>query len=564
MARRGELTLGMIIGTVLALVVLAILIYLASKSSRGFLDSLTCSEDDGSGLRQMARAEGCKEEQGLEPYTMGFFTDAGKVCCEEIGFVGQGDGTTFGGAGASATYTLSDTKTGKALVEGQTVQIYASGATASTHDLKVNGAATCAMQKNVPDPNCNAFAVKETVLTRTGLDVTDQVLDGRLPASITADAKGMAKITGDIKLKQVPTLIDEPLKYTLTISDPKTNTPVDTYTLNIKMTTPVRYAGVTQQWSKRKEITAACDSPVTCDRILFRVQKSDVPMTACDTVSTAELIGAKELQVSYCLVKDGKIQTSCGKTYDACTQLMFSQTNTEYAGLQQTLMAGVRQGLIPPDVASQFSTVQGQTSTYSCIKTVDTANSNGVYFVPTDPTTGRASFTLEHQAFENGNLCIYGHDKTTPLTSTGSAQPIYYTGKGPVKLMLDVTPPTAILDFRPGSLQLRYGCTDNEGGSGCKEGFGIAYIAQVAQFLRAIAAKDTPQNAAAWCPAYGTAAGYRAETRPITQYNDNEVRVLCLRVEDQAGNAGVAMATVYNAYDLAVQALALALQEAND
>lgn len=562
MARRGELTLGMIIGTVLALVVLAILIYLASKSSRGFLDSLTCSEDDGSGLRQMSRAEGCKEENDLEPYTMGFFTDDGKVCCEQIGFVGQGDGTTFGGAGASATYTLSDTKTGKALVEGQTVQIYASGATTSTHNLAVNGAATCATEKKVPDPNCDSFAVKEMVLTRTGIDVTDQVLDGRISSSLSVE-KGIAKIAGDIKLKQVPTLIDEPLKYTLTISDPKTNIPVDTYTLNIKMTTPVRYAGVTQQWSKRKEITAACDSPVTCDRILFQVKKT---ADACEPLTPAAAAAAAELKTNYCVVKDGALQSSqCKPTFNECSALIFGESDPGYSSAQHAIMAAVRQGLIPQDVASQFSTVQGKTSTYSCIKNVDAPSENALYYVTTDPTTGRAMFTLEHQAFENGSLCIYGHDKASPLlASTGSPQPVYYTGKGPVKLMLDVTPPTAILDFRPGSLQLRYGCTDNAGGSGCKEGFGIAYIAQVAQFLRAIAAKDTPQNAAAWCPAYGTAAGYRPETRPITQYNDNEVRVLCLRVEDQAGNAGVAMTTVYNAYELAVQALALALQEANE
>lgn len=557
-ARRGTaMTMEFIVIAAVVLVLLIVLLFIQRKGTTGFIDEWTCSEEANSGLRQMPKAVGCAPGQGLEPYPKGFLKKAGYDCCKLTNF--EGGGGDFGGAGASATYGATDAKTGKAIVEGQTVQIYATGVAGSVaKEFDIDGEVTCAKDGKGKTIPCT-FELTETVMTRAGIDVMSQVLGSGAPDTLTPDNKGVAELKANLEFKQIPELIDEPLIYTLTVKDSQSKMVIDTYTLNIKMTTPVRYAGVTQQWSKRKEIVAACEKPVTCDQILFRVTKT---ATACDPSQIPAQV--TELKTSYCVVKDGVLQNQCKPTASECSQLIFAETNTEYSGVHQTLMAGVREGLIPADVASQFSTVQGQTSTYQCIKTVENPSDASFYSIPTDPTTGRATFTLEHQAFENGQLCIYGRDKVVGP----SKSPTYYAGKGPVRLMLDVTPPTANLDFRPGSLQLHFGCTDNAPGqpvlSGCKEAFGVAYIAQTGQFLRALAAKDTPQNAAAWCPPYATSGGYRIETRPITQYTDNEIRVLCLRVEDQAGNAGVAMATVYNAYDLAVQALAAALAEGND
>jgi hypothetical protein len=565
--RRGVTTIETIVGFALALFSLALLLYLVGNTNRTFIDSLTCNED-GTGLVQVPAATGCRAEDNRDLYLMGFFgRDKGKVCCEITNYdendpaTWQGQGGVFGGGGASATWTATSVATGRQLTEGQTILLYPSSAAQSEDKgARLTGQVSCPKAADCAELKC-----QETLLTASGTDASrllakSACVAGKLPAGTQAD--GAAKFVGDVQVTPDSAYADQTLTYTLTVS--KGDAVLESYKLNFRIDTPIKVAGLTQQWSRRKEVTAACTSPVTCSDILFIARNpqgsATSPVVTCSAADVANAeTAATTLKTSYCIAKDGEIdEASCSDTLADCTKKILDQNDADYSSAYHAIIAAAKQGLIPENVASQFSTAQGTTSTYACVKSVPGADSSEqIYRVPVDPTTGRASFTLEHAAFENKQLCIYAKDKT----ATAGGKPVYYVAKGPTRLTLDVTPPTATLDFRASSLQLRFACQDNAGGSGCKEGFGLAYIGEAGKFLRSLVAKDTPQNAAAWCPQYATANGYSVETRPIIQYNEREVRVLCLRVEDQAGNAGVAMANVYNAYDLLAQAIAEAIRQ---
>ena len=541
MRRHGELTtVGMVVGIALALLVLIIAVTILRSGSRGFLESFTCSEE-GTGLHQVRRAQGC-ENAGFESYLLGLLTKPGMVCCEERDYAGGG-----GQSGdVAATVSFTDAKTGKALVEGQIITLLeSSNDAADGREVALRATATCGKDENGRERTCTLNWIHE-VTTASGASAYDIIAS---PAAGVGNIIPGEPFTQTITFQPKPAYMDQTLTYTFKIyAGNDLNDVVDTYSLRFKVSTPVKVAGLTQQWSKRKEVTAACESPIACSEVLFIVKGTED--TVCDPHDAQG--EAATLSTRYCIVKDGELQSDCEDSLSACTEAILDKTEAGYSSAYYAIMAAVRQGIIPENVAYQFATEQGKASAYSCVKSVDNAGGvNTPYRVPVDPTTGRASFTLEHAAFESQSLCVYARDRND--------QTRVYAGKGPIPLMLDVTPPTAILDFRPASLQLRFACKD--GTSGCKDAFGVAYVNEVGKFLRALVAKDTPQNAAAWCPSYGTAGNYRSETRPIVQYAENEVRVLCLRVEDKAGNAGVAMATVYNAYDLIAQAIAEAIRQ---
>ncbi len=578
MGRQGFTALELVVGFIVVFAGLVIVLLFLNSSSRSFLDSLTCNEEGDSGLIQMPKHEGCLKSNQHASYMLGFFgVDKGYVCCEitdydpkdsatwdlDLRRTPPGDTPTNGVAVQGLTMTSA--LTNKALADGATVAVYASSSK-TPNTVTMSGALSCPAKEG-----CPAITCVETLTTVTGKDVVKELLtkracpDGQIKlGSGTQTAKSLA---GTLEIKPDPAYADQTLLYTLRIL--KDGLELDTYTLKFRISSPVKYAGLSQTWTKRKEVTAACESPVTCSDILFQT----VPKPASNTVPSCPVdidpAKATELKTQYCVVKDGEmLYNTCKESLNLCTQGLLSMNDVEYSGLHTALLAAVNKGLIQDNFALQFATAQGEKSTYSCIKSTTqvearTAGSGTLYRVPVDPTTGRATFTLEHKSFEGAHVCIYGRDKTDPST--------VYAGKGPVKVALDVTPPIAHLEFKPGSLQLRFGCTDQaEDGaadpelvSGCKDTFGTAYISQTAPFLASLVSKDTPQNAAAWCPPYANAGGYGFEARSITQYTGNEVRVMCLRVEDKAGNAGVAMTTVYNTYDILLNALAGAVNEAH-
>ena len=652
MGRRGDVTvMNVVVGLILVFAVLVLMLLFLNRSSRSFLDSLTCDEEGDSGLIQMPKHEGCLKSNQHASYMLGFFgVDKGYVCCEitdynpkdsatwdlDLRRTPPGDTPTNGVAVQGLTMTSA--LTNKALADGATVAVYASSSK-TPNTVTMSGAISCPAKEG-----CPAITCVETLTTVTGKDVVKELLTKRAcPGGKIAFGSGTStakSLAGTLEIKPDPAYADQTLLYTLRIL--KDGLELDTYTLKFRITSPVKYAGLSPTWSRRKEVTAACESPVACSDILFRTVEKPAPGIASSCPLDVEPSSAKEIKTTYCVVKDGQLTDTCGASLNACTQALLSLNDVEYSGLHTALLTAVERGIIQDSFALQFANAQGAKSTYSCIKNTGTITGSGVtadngaalYRVPVDPTTGRAMFTLEHKSFEGKYLCLYGRDKTDPNT--------VYAAKGPVKLALDVTPPTAHLEFKPGSLQLRFGCTDQPDGgsadpdlvSGCKDTFGTAYISQTAPFLTALVSQNTPQNAAAWCPPYTNAGAYRTEYQSITQptisgtqsqgcvnecsptsrrcfsavseqycgnydsdtcsdwspaqkcpsgqcangacvgsssaaegrqmttkYTGNEIRVLCLRVEDNAGNAGVAMTTVYNTYDLLLNALAGAVNE---
>jgi hypothetical protein len=146
-----------------------------------------------------------------------------------------------------------------------------------------------------------------------------------------------------------------------------------------------------------------------------------------------------------------------------------------------------------------------------------------------------------------------------------------YSSFSSQRILLDYVPPKVIATFSPLTLSVKVACDDGEAtkvtdvgagktlNSGCKSSF--AYISDLYGYSQALF--RGPQNAALVCPPYQTMGQYvTSPYSEISTANSNEVRVMCIRQEDNAGNAGVTMVTVYNSYDMLAKAIALAVGQA--
>jgi hypothetical protein len=142
---------------------------------------------------------------------------------------------------------------------------------------------------------------------------------------------------------------------------------------------------------------------------------------------------------------------------------------------------------------------------------------------------------------------VYARDASNRVYQSDRAYP----------LTIDTMPPTSKVKFSPVTGKVSFYCTDDD--SGCKTTFGVGYVGDIQRFFPALFGNS--QSASRWCP---TNPGvYSFQTNSEMNYNmqNNELRVLCLRTEDQAGNSAVSMTTVFNMYDTLAKSLALYMND---
>ena len=160
--------------------------------------------------------------------------------------------------------------------------------------------------------------------------------------------------------------------------------------------------------------------------------------------------------------------------------------------------------------------------------------------------SGRWRFAIDNETVNGKYVCIRAETDTGKIYSLG-----LWNGL-PQPISIDHTAPQLLITFNPWQGELSYECYDGQGmpsyRSGCKKDpFSYAYVVDPLKFVSYIltggALASTfnscpqPDNDAAWRPLYETKMPYIA---------GNEVRVICVRATDAAGNSVVKTKLLYS------------------
>jgi hypothetical protein len=354
--------------------------------------------------------------------------------------------------------------------------------------------------------------------------------------------------------------------------------------MSFKFVPPVRITTAPDtNWAREKVLTVICDKNyVRCSNIFFKVVKLPTdPNTPvdCDSVfpKSTDLNDRNVLTTAtqkWVLTRDGTTVISEHDSQTLCVQAIASRADSAYNAALGPILAAMQKSSSSFD-ATQYATFSMATqgaSTYMCVPKSDirslstfAAAPNTYYAAESfNVDTQSAVIRLNDGGMAGQYLCVYGKSTTTIPGSTTEYR-VYSGDKKGRKIYVDRTPPHVLVQFKPLSLSLFFMCSDGEPGeagitqSGCKDTFGVAYISDIVHFLPALFAG--PQSAATWCPPYMTGSGYTMESRQTVTYTGTEVRVLCMRGEDKAGNAAVSMVTVFNGYDMFANALLMYTQK---
>ena len=551
MNKKGDVT---IITTIaFALLVLFILIAILNTTKVGFIQSIKC--DDSEGLYACkSRTEGCGEQKQV--YSLPFGCGGG-ICC---------------GTGKSHQEVKAEKKLQK--LPSPTVQAFEAGTAkkiplGSTLDVYVTDTRIVEFKTKLPSASGYTWhAIAPSLLMKNGAKADELVA--------VQETKTGDTITSTITFSSNQDYVGETVTYAFgfypeqTITEQKDGQEVKkkiqgsttSVTLKFKIITPVKYAGLIDAWSQKKTVSVTCDKNFGCENVYFQLIDNTQGTTPamCDEKIAPTTPLKLSTSIQYCVVNEKGLQENeCKNTENECLAQLDTRADSSYDGAQAALMAAIQNGLISPAIALSFAQSEAKTSTGTCEESVKSQDINGVFIVENfKPETQTGTILLDRASMSGKSLCVYAQGK-------GKDNNNLYPAGRPRDVKIDKTPPVATIDFHPGTLKLKFQCDDPtyEGGkamSGCKDTFGLAYIKDIAKFLPALVSKSG-QSAAMWCPQYRSGGGYASETRREILYTANEVRVLCLRVEDNAGNAGVAKVTVYNAYDLLAKTIALYLQE---
>ncbi|NJL44104.1 MAG: hypothetical protein HC945_02175 [Nitrosarchaeum sp.] len=119
----------------------------------------------------------------------------------------------------------------------------------------------------------------------------------------------------------------------------------------------------------------------------------------------------------------------------------------------------------------------------------------------------------------------------------------------PQPILIDTTPPLIDISYSFAQNQLNFICSDTQ--SGCKDTFHYQYVTQIKDFLTGITQGVLTKNTYSYCPSPDEPRNYQAYVVGNTMdYRYGDVRVICVKAEDLAGNAAVAAQVVYSTQDL--------------
>jgi hypothetical protein len=327
------------------------------------------------------------------------------------------------------------------------------------------------------------------------------------------------------------------------------------YDLYITMQSPITVQGLTAQWSRSKDIKITCTAAAACSAAYFKVSDSQ----ACPAFGALSGSAAIPSAVTkYCLWA-GRERGECYDTQDDCDSHL-PQSDGKYDAAVQSLMKSWQQNQDVQKFGQMYASLpQSGTPTPVCTPTsINSADcaSRLCKIATFDPQSHTGTFTLDQMEMAGKYLCVYGVTAASGKT---------YAVSPPQQIRVDVTPPAVGVKFDPISLTIKVSCNDGAGNvSGCKDVVGIAYINDISKFPRALV--SGPSSAAALCPGVRSSGAYTPMMKRTFSYSDtgvtpDSVRVLCVRGEDNAGNAGVSMVTVYNGYATLAGALAMATQK---
>lgn len=341
-----------------------------------------------------------------------------------------------------------------------------------------------------------------------------------------------------------------------------------TQKLNIKPIYPVRIVkGLDNKWTREKTATVACDTQnVKCKNIAFKVVNATHTNIGSEEhdcgVPSAAPTQLTTVKPKYYIV-DTKTGKSTGIGYDTYDQCMIAESgalSSSFSAAATPFFTALKStGTADAQLANTFLGFTQQSSSTKCRSSEDIVLDNSpfkigdTYWADTfDPVTQTATIRLREANMAGQYLCVYGQDVEDKFS--------YIGGKGQ-RINIDRTPPLVDIKFDPFTLRMQFFCQDGlpeELGvteSGCKSTFGVAYIGDITKFLPALV--SGAQSANTWCPT----SGYSTETSRLRLYSGTEIKVLCMRGDDNAGNSAVTMATVFNGYDMLAKALVIYLEE---
>ncbi len=167
-------------------------------------------------------------------------------------------------------------------------------------------------------------------------------------------------------------------------------------------------------------------------------------------------------------------------------------------------------------------------------------------------SSNEATLTLTDSSFSGKKLCVKAKNKDT----RGS-----FSSESDNFLKIDPHPPIANIKFHPASLYANLSCADGEEekNSGCKEGFRYTYVSEIDKFLGSVTDGILNDRMKKYCPKQKDK--YRSISAETIDYPySEEIKVMCLRVEDKAGHVAYDAEILYPTYDI----LRTALEEASE
>jgi hypothetical protein len=325
------------------------------------------------------------------------------------------------------------------------------------------------------------------------------------------------------------------------------------------VSSPIRISGIAPQITKKKDVSIACVSPLKCTNLYFQLTDT----TTCPQNPALNKDSIPSADIEYCKIDGQSATSTCYRSNDECRASITSTSDATYALALKQIQDAFGNKADLSTVGLFFNNAQSGSNIPQCFQRTKGIAGTGPFRIVTfNPDTQRATVTIDYAQAANKYMCVYGVDANDKKYVAVSSQ----------KLLLDLNPPKVTTKFNPLSLVVSATCTDGDTlatpvagtslNSGCKSTIGYTYISDLYSYSQALF--RGPGNAALLCPPFQSSSnGY--VTHPyydISTANSNEVRVMCVRVEDNAGNAAVSMITVYNSYDMLAKSLAAAAQAA--
>jgi hypothetical protein len=332
---------------------------------------------------------------------------------------------------------------------------------------------------------------------------------------------------------------------------------------------PIRHSAIGQQWTQSKKVDLWCNAPAVCaDTYMYVAKfKPGAESGKCPGPDQKSILAsAKEMPlptVKYCVVgmTDKQFETrGCFETEEECRNKFPSLVvNQDYLTTVQQIAQYYGTTTDMTQYYAMFSNLQNSQRSPQCVqRSISGLETDTLYRVRDfDQKTQRGKVTLDMPDMARGRLCVYGRDVYAGVGTgnVGSAENAnFWRYNTTSNITIDTEPPVVNVSYDKFKLTLKMSCNDAD--SGCKQAMGVAYISDMSNYFRALG--RGPSQAYLYCPPPKSGV-YQTETRREIVYTAADVRVLCVKGEDNAGNGAVTMVTVFNAYDMLAKSIAVAV-----